>query len=276
MFKASIKLVFAYLMLAQVALAAKPDLFLLKTYDDSKDVVGWVMSEKLDGIRGFWTGKELVSRGGNPIHAPAWFTQNYPPFAIDGELWTQRGDFENISSIVRSKNSNQRWKHITHNIFEVPGQSGGLLKRLGVLKEYLRKNPNPYLQIIPQTVINTKGQLADFLKEVTTDKGEGVVVRNPNTLYQTGRLSSALKVKQYFDTECIVLEILPGKGKYQNMMGSVLCQTDTGKKLKIGSGFKDKDRANPPAIGSKITFKYYGFTKKGSFKYPVYLRVRQE
>ena len=276
MFKASIKLVFAYLMLAQVALATKPDLFLLKTYDDSKDVVGWVMSEKLDGIRGFWTGKELVSRGGNPIHAPAWFTQNYPPFAIDGELWTQRGDFENISSIVRSKNSNQRWKHITHNIFEVPGQSGGLLKRLNILKEYLRKNPNPYLQIIPQTVINTKGQLADFLKEVTTDKGEGVVVRNPNTLYQTGRLSSALKVKQYFDTECIVLEILPGKGKYQNMMGSVLCQTDTGKKLKIGSGFKDKDRANPPAIGSKITFKYYGFTKKGSFKYPVYLRVRQE
>ena len=276
MFKASIKLVFAYLMLAQVALAAKPDLFLLKTYDDSKDVVGWVMSEKLDGIRGFWTGKELVSRGGNPIHAPAWFTQNYPPFAIDGELWTQRGDFENISSIVRSKNSNQRWKYITHNIFEVPGQSGGLLKRLSVLKEYLRDNPNSYLQIIPQTIINTKGQLADFLKEVTTDKGEGVVVRNPNTLYQTGRLSSALKVKQYFDTECIVLEILPGKGKYQNMMGSVLCQTDTGKKLKIGSGFKDKDRANPPAIGSKITFKYYGFTKKGSFKYPVYLRVRQE
>ena len=276
MFKTSIKLVFAYLILVQAALATKPDLFLLKTYDDSKDVVGWVMSEKLDGIRGFWTGKELVSRGGNPIHAPAWFTQNYPPFAIDGELWTQRGDFENISSIVRSKNSNQRWKHITHNIFEVPGQSGGLLKRLGVLKEYLRKNPNPYLQIIPQTVINTKGQLADFLKEVTTDKGEGVVVRNPNSLYQTGRLSSALKVKQYFDTECIVLEILPGKGKYQNMMGSVLCQTDTGKKLKIGSGFKDKDRANPPAIGSKITFKYYGFTKKGSFKYPVYLRVRQE
>jgi len=276
MFKASIKLVFAYLMLAQVALAAKPDLFLLKTYDDSKDVVGWVMSEKLDGIRGFWTGKELVSRGGNPIHAPAWFTQNYPPFAIDGELWTQRGDFESISSIVRSKNSNQRWKHITHNIFEVPGQSGGLLKRLSVLKEYLRDNPNSHLQIIPQTVISTKGQLADFLKEVTTDKGEGVVVRNPNSLYQTGRLSSALKVKQYFDTECIVLEILPGKGKYQNMMGSVLCQTDTGKKLKIGSGFKDKDRANPPAIGSKITFKYYGFTKKGSFKYPVYLRVRQE
>ena len=276
MFKTSIKLVFAYLMLVQVALATKPDLFLLKTYDDSKDVIGWVMSEKLDGIRGFWTGKELLTRGGMKLTPPKWFIKNYPPFAIDGELWTKRNDFENISSIIRSKNSKQRWKSVSHNIFEVPSQSGGLLKRLSVLKEYLRENPNPYLKILPQTVINAKGQVADFLKEVSADKGEGVVVRNPNTLYQTGRLSSALKVKQYLDAECTVLEILPGKGKYQNMMGSVLCQTDSGKKLKIGSGFKDKDRANPPAIGSKITFKYYGFTKKGSFKYPVYLRVRQE
>jgi DNA ligase-1 len=31
--------------------ANKPDLFLLKTYDDKKSVVGWVMSEKFDGIR---------------------------------------------------------------------------------------------------------------------------------------------------------------------------------------------------------------------------------
>ena len=89
MFKTSIKLVFAYLMLTQVALAAKPDLFLLKTYDDSKDVVGWVMSEKLDGIRGFWTGKELLTRGGVKLTPPKWFIKNYPPFAIDGEHWDQ-------------------------------------------------------------------------------------------------------------------------------------------------------------------------------------------
>jgi len=70
------------------------------------------------------------------------------------------------------------------------------------------------------------------------------------------------------------LKILPGKGKYKAVMGSVLCQTSTGKELRIGSGFKDKDRESPPAIGSEITFKYYGFTKKGKFKYPVYLREK--
>ncbi len=262
--------------LSATSFANKPDLFLLKTYDNSKEVVGWVMSEKLDGIRGFWDGQELLTRGGKKLNPPKWFVKNYPPFAVDGELWTKRGDFENISSIVRSKNSDNRWKLITHNIFEVPDQSGGLLERLFVLNDYLQSNSVPHLKVLKQTPVQSKQQLENFLTEVTSHKGEGVVVRNPDVLYETGRLSSALKVKKHFDTECVVLEILPGKGKYLGKMGSVLCQTEAGKLLRIGSGFKDKDRSNPPDIGSKITFKYYGFTKKGKYKYPVYLRVRSE
>lgn len=264
------------LLLSYNSLANKPDLFLLKTYDDSKEVIGWVMSEKLDGIRGFWTGQELLTRGGKRLNPPTWFTQNYPPFAVDGELWTKRGDFENISSIVRSKDSNHRWQQITHHIFEVPNQPGGLLTRLDVLNTYLGNYPVAHLKVLRQTEITDQQQLQDFLAEVVSDKGEGVVVRNPDSLYATGRLSSALKVKKYSDTECVVLKVLPGKGKYLGKMGSVLCQDDNGKQLKVGSGFKDKDRANPPAIGSKITFKYYGLTKKGNYKYPVYLRVRPE
>lgn len=275
MLKVTIKFSLICWLLLQTAFA-KPDLFLLKTYDDNKSVVGWVMSEKLDGVRGFWDGEKLITRSGNLIHAPSWFIKNYPPYAIDGELWTKRGDFENISSIVRTRNADQRWRQITHQIFEVPNQSGGLLDRLAILKTYLVANPNTPIRIIPQVAISIKKQLSDYLEEVVNDNGEGVVVRNPNALYQTGRLSSALKVKKYFDTECIVLKILPGNGKYINMMGSVVCQTDTGKQVKIGSGFKHKDRVNPPIVGSKITFKYYGFTNKGNFKYPVYLRVRSE
>ncbi len=78
------------------------------------------MSEKLDGIRAYWNGKNLLTRSGKIIHAPKWFTKNYPPFPIDGELWSRRGDFENISSTVRDKIPSQKWKEIKHYIFEVP------------------------------------------------------------------------------------------------------------------------------------------------------------
>ena len=56
------------------------------------------MSEKLDGIRAYWDGKELLSKNGNKIYAPNWFLDKLPPFDLDGELWTKRDDFENIQN----------------------------------------------------------------------------------------------------------------------------------------------------------------------------------
>lgn len=109
---------------------------------------------------------------------------------------------------------------------------------------------------------------------MVNNKGEGVVVRNPKMPYQTGRLSSALKVKKYHDEECIIIEILGGKGKYKNKMGSVKCKTKKALVVKIGSGFTDIERAHSPAIGSEITFKYYGLTKNKKYKHPVFLRVK--
>ncbi len=254
----------------------KPDLFLLKTYNKTKSVVGWVMSEKLDGIRGFWNGRQLLTRGGKIIHTPDWFIEHYPPFAIDGELWTKRGDFEHISSIVRRKIPDKRWNQITHQIFEVPNQTGGLLDRLKILRDYLRIHPNSPIRIIEQHFITQQIQVKQFLHKITQQNGEGLVVRDPKIAYQTGRLNSALKVKKYLDSECVVKKILPGKGKYIDKIGSLVCKTKNSGVVRIGIGFTDAQRANPPTIGSTITFKYYGFTKKGKFKYPVFLRIKPQ
>ncbi len=254
--------------------ADKPDLFLLKTYDDGMPVVGWVMSEKLDGIRGFWDGRQLLTRSGEKIMAPDWFVKQYPPFAIDGELWTGVQDFEQTSSIVRRKKPDERWHGITHWIFEVPEQPGGLMERLQVLRDYLAEHPHTPIKIIKQYPITRQEQLKQFLHEVVSKGGEGVVVRNPDLGYQTGRLNSALKMKQHLDAECIVEAVLPGKGKYAGKMGALLCITKEGVAVKVGSGFTDAQRENPPDTGTTIRFKYYGVTKKGKFKHPVFLRIR--
>ena len=256
------------------AYAQKPDVFLLKTYDGSQDVVGWVMSEKLDGVRGVWDGRRLLSRNGQVLHAPTWFTRDFPPFALDGELWSKRADFENIVSIVRTKTPDARWEQLRYHVFEVPQQVGGLPDRLAVLRDYLRQRPSERIVIIPQIRVNAAAELTGFLAKVSADGGEGVVVRDPARPYKTGRLSSALKVKNHLDTECVVREILPGKGKYTGQMGALRCEMADGNQVNIGSGFSDALRAQPPPMGSVITFKYYGLTKKGKPRFPVYLRVR--
>ena len=48
-----------------------PKLLLAKTWNESIDPTGWWISEKYDGMRGFWDGKALWTRGGKAIAAPA-------------------------------------------------------------------------------------------------------------------------------------------------------------------------------------------------------------
>ena len=249
--------------------AEKPKLLLLKTYKD-QNITAWVMSEKLDGIRAYWNGKHLISRGGKIIHAPQWFTQNYPPFEVDGELWTKRGDFENISSIVRDKNPSEHWREVKHYIFEVPNANGGLFQRLSKVKPY----ENNIIKIIPQIAIKNKKHLKTYLQEVENKGGEGVVVRDPNAPYINKRTSKALKVKTFQDAECKVLGYTKGKGKYEDAIGAIRCQLESGIEFKIGSGFSDNERKYPPKIGDIVTFKYQRMTKYGKPRFPVFLRVR--
>ncbi len=258
-------------------LLANDSVLLLKTYNaDNDKVIGWLMSEKLDGIRAIWDGETLLSKQGKPIHAPDWFVQQLPPFAIDGELWTQRNDFENISSIVRQLQPDHRWQQIGYHIFEVPNQSGGLLDRLAVLTRFLNKHPSSFIHIIKQLEIDSQHQLKQQLEQVTANGGEGLVVRNPATPYHTGRSDQALKIKHYQDAECTVIGYKAGKGKYAGQTGSLKCKLDSGLIIFLGSGLSNQQRKTPPALGSLVTFKYYGLTKHNKPRFPVFLRIREQ
>ncbi|MEA1879148.1 MAG: DNA ligase [Campylobacterota bacterium] len=252
--------------------ADKPKLMLLKTYKD-QNITGWVMSEKLDGIRAYWDGIRLVSRGGKIIHAPKWFTKDYPPFELDGELWTKRNDFENISSIVRDKTPNEKeWEQIKHYIFEVPSTKGNLQKRLEKVKPFLSST----LKLLKQIPIKDKRHLDKYLNEIENKKGEGLVVRDPNVPYINKRTSKALKVKTFQDAECEVVGYTKGKGKYKDVVGAIECQLENGVIFKIGTGLSNKERHAPPSIGEMITFQYQRFTKYEKPRFPVFLRVRKK
>jgi len=252
-----------------------PKLFSLKVYRDDLNVTGWVMSEKLDGVRAYWDGKQLISRSGRIFNPPRSFTQGFPSFALDGEIWSRRGEFEHIVSIVNTKDSKEGWNELTYNIFEVPHQKGGLLQRLNVLEAYLETHLAEKLHILKQTKINDEYVVRSFFEKVIEHGGEGIVLRDPNERYYTGRTSSALKHKPFTDAECRVTAILEGKGKFKDQMGAVKCDYK-GKIIKIGSGFTSEQRKHSFEIGTVVSFKYYGLTHLGNPKYPVFLRVRSD
>lgn len=255
-------------------LIAQPlNLMLLEQYKN-QDVSGWVMSEKLDGVRGFWDGEQLLSRQGYPLNPPDYFVKNFPPFAIDGELFSERGKFEEISATVRATNP-KGWYKLKLHVFDVPNAEGDLFQRLAVLEHYLQENPTPHIEIIPQIPIKNQAHLQQFFKEIQQLGGEGVVVRNPHSPYIHGRSAQILKLKAVLDEECTVVAHHQGKGKYADKLGSISCENHRGR-FRIGSGFKDKDRQHPPPIGSQITYKYRGLTASGKPRFATFWRVRTD
>ncbi len=249
------------------------DLMLLNSYEN-QNISGWVMSEKLDGVRGFWNGKELITRQKVKLSPPDYFTQDFPPFAIDGELFSERGKFEEISAITRSL-EDKGWHKLKLYVFDVPEQKGDLFERLAVLENYLKQHRTSYIEIIPQLPVENHEQLQHFLQKIEQLGGEGVVVRNPKAPYMAGRSSQILKVKTTYDEECTVIAHHQGKGKFADKLGAITCENHRGQ-FRIGSGFNNQERLNPPAIGSTITYKYRGLTNKGKPKFATYWRQRKE
>ena len=162
------------------------------------------MSEKLDGVRAYWDGKQLISRQGNPFNPPDYFLKNFPPFAIDGELFSERGKFEDISGIIRSSEP-KGWYQLKLHVFDVPNAAGNLFERLATLENYLREHPTPYIQIISQIPIQDQAHLQQFYQAILNQGGEGVVVRNPNAHYKSAL--SLLIIKEKANTPIVLVQL---------------------------------------------------------------------
>lgn len=236
----------------------------------------YYISEKLDGIRARWTGSQLITRNGNKIHAPAWFTRGWPSQPLDGELWTRPGDFERIASIVLSHTPDARWQEIKMMVFDTPVTNVPFRERLAQLHQLISLTDNPTLVLIRQFRLCCKDALEHKIDAVTAAGGEGVMLHHQHALYEDGRSTNLLKAKRHEDDEARVIAHLPGHGKFAGMMGSMLVELRNGKQFKLGTGFTDQQRLTPPPVGSWVTFKYYGFTQRGLPRFASFMRARPD
>jgi len=251
------------------------DAMLPLVYDGNIDFSDWLMSEKLDGVRGYWDGRRLLSKSGQPFDPPAAFTRNFPDFPIEGELWGGRSTFEKTIGIVKQQGPHDGWLELQFAIFDVPKAPGGFETRLRQAAEWFDEHPSEYAFVIEHRPVVSQQHLDSELHRIEKLGGEGIILRRRGSPYTPGRSRDVLKVKSYDDMEGVVIGQLPGKGRNAGRMGALLVALpDRNIKLKIGTGFSDAVREDPPPIGSRITFKYYGFYASGIPRFPCFLRIR--
>lgn len=260
-----------------IAHAHSHPLSLANTYRSDLNLEHYWVSEKYDGIRAYWNGQQFLSRQGLPIEAPAWFTAGWPAYAMDGELWAGRGQFAKVQSIVaQGRKDEAAWQQLRYMVFDLPGHSGPFTQRHRALQRTVAQLQQAWVQAVPQWTVQDHAALMRQLRAMTRQGAEGLMLRRMDTPYRAGRSDDLIKLKLFEDAEAIVIGHIPGKGKYQGMTGALLVQTADGLRFRIGSGLSDADRANPPPIGSTITYRYNGTHPSGLPRFARFWRVRTE
>ena len=263
--------------IALVAEAQPPALQLAKVYQPGMPLDGYWVSEKLDGVRAYWDGAQLWSKGGNRIAAPEWFTRGYPDQAMEGELWMGRGRFAEVSAAVRRlRPQAQEWRQIRLMLFDLPESRQPFAVRVQEMRALVAASSSYTLEMITQTPATDHDRLMLQLDKVMARGGEGLMLHHGDSVYHAGRSDAVLKVKHYQDAEARVTGHVGGQGKFAGMLGALQVETDDGRRFRLGTGFSDAERRDPPPIGSTVTFKYYGLTATGLPRFASFLRVRED
>ena len=261
---------------AGLAISKAPPVALANVYEEGVDLTAYWVSEKLDGIRGLWDGKTMFTRRGNRIAMPSWFVREFPATALDGELWIGRGRFEAVSGAVRREIPDDlAWREVRYMVFDLPGHPGPFDERLRVLQSLVERTDTPHLELIGQFRIASHGELMAELERVVALGGEGLMLRRADSRHRAGRSDDLLKVKPYEDAEAVVIAHLPGKGKFEGMLGSLLVETPAGRRFKLGTGFTDAERRDPPEPGATVTYRHRGRTANGTPRFASFVRVRE-
>ena len=252
-----------------------PELSLAGTYRGDIDVAEYWVSEKLDGVRARWDGTALLSRNGNRFNAPPWFVAAFPPLPLDGELWMGRGTFEAVSGIVRrTRPSADDWRQVRFMVFDLPADPADFSGRLRRLRATFAEVESPYIALIRQFRLADHNELMAELDRVVSTGGEGLMLHRGSARYRAGRTNDLLKVKRHEDAEAVVVGHLPGRGRFTGMLGALLVEMPDGRRFRLGTGFSDAERRQPPPIGATVTYRYYGTTRNGIPRFASFLRVR--
>ncbi len=270
-------LVFACLPLHAAEFAAPP-VILANVYRGEVPLADYWVSEKLDGVRGYWDGEKLLTRGGERIAAPAWFVAGWPKVPLDGELWVGRGQFSQAVSTVRQKTPDDAaWRKLRFMLFDLPAHPGVFDERNTALHAVVAQIGQPWVRQVEQFKVATPAALQALLARTLKQGGEGLMLHRGSSLYRAERNDDLLKLKPYQDAEARVVAHLPGKGRHAGVLGALAVESPQGLRFRLGSGLSDADRRNPPPLGSWVTYRYTGLNEKtGIPRFARFMRVRED
>jgi DNA ligase-1 len=259
-------------------------------YDpDKHDVVGWSVSEKLDGVRALWCPERegFFSRSNKPLHVPPSWIEMMQDVGerLDGEFFLDRGEFQACVSAVRKKApTDADFRGIRYVVFDCITE-GNHNKRLAaaiaaLLDADIDIKGTGKVWVLKHYTVQDMDTIDQMYRTVTKKGGEGLMFRNPAAGYEMKRTGNLLKWKPSIDGTAIVTGMVEGEGKHVGRMGKLVCIDDeNGACFGCGTGFSDAERQEwwdgGDPKGVSIRWRAMERTKDGVPRHPVYICINE-
>lgn len=222
------------------------------------------------------SGRDLVLDGEWYVHEPV----------VDGVKLTRSKTFNFISSCCKTNlvrpNKNERL--IQYYVFDIIDpltiQIDRYKRLTNLISLYNSENEN--LKYIVHTIVDvveSEDQMKEFHNKYYEQGYEGIMLRDPNGMYQNKRSLYLLKYKNFYDAEFLIIGAEQAKGTREGDVVWV-CQTENG--TKFTCMMKDIDSKTQKEyynnyidyLGEKLTVKYQDLGENGVPRFPTGIAIR--
>jgi DNA ligase-1 len=263
-----------------------PDPSLMLAQDDEDEINNWpqiICEEKYDGVRiaAFVSGREVkfFTRAFNEI--PSHYLKKIADECLeliehsglqgdwffDGELTdaNRKTVSGKVNQMLKGKPQDSIGNDLLFNVFDLE-DAETLKNGKGVIPFSLRRASleavfntcTTSLVVLAESFIAREKELIyDYYNHIVSRGGEGVILKNPDHVYECKRSKNWIKLKEVNECDLVIKGWYPGEGKREGQIGGFICEDLSGQlKVKIGSGFTDDDlkelSENPDSHMNKI------------------------
>ena len=113
------------------------------------------------------------------------------------------------------------------------------------------------IHLVESKVVASLEEAQAIFEEYLTQGQEGIILKDMTGIWQDKRVKTQIKFKAELDCDLRVVGVQPGTGKYEGMVGALLCESSDGViKVDAGSGLSDEDRKRTDYIGKIVAVTY--------------------
>ncbi|MCU0542134.1 MAG: hypothetical protein MUE44_08060 [Oscillatoriaceae cyanobacterium Prado104] len=269
---------------------------LANNYNPQKEypTSSWLVSPKLDGVRCVYKPDEgLFSRSGKTKYLGFNAIESFCDFIcrdkrllfVDGELYIPGEPFDVISGIARkSKNFDPVQKaRVEFRVFAIVfadrSQEPTANVMVDLIESYIPSG-NRAIAVIQRSIPNNPLSIQQELDATRTSgqSQEGIMLRNPNSIYAPGRSDSLLKVKNFTRSTLVCTGYTRGTGKFAGMLGAINVELASDRRVtgRLGTGLTDSERRDIwqnqiDYLGRSLEGIHLGITPGGKLRHPVFV-----